>query len=59
MLICRRSVIINKRNWGTFFTKIVNWLTPTIKDKKETYSNSTLKLWTERKYAIELIQVKV
>ena len=58
MLFWRHSVIINKRNWGKFFTKIVNWLTPTNKDKKVTYSNSTLELWTERKYTIELIQVK-
>ena len=31
---------------------------PTINDKKVTFSNSSLKLWTERKYAIELIPVK-
>ena len=29
-----------------------------IKEKKLTYSNSTLKLWKDRKYAIELIPVE-
>ena len=43
---------------GNFFLKIGQWLTPTIKGKKVTYSNSSLKLWKERKYAIELITVK-
>ena len=31
---------------------------PIIKNKKVTHSNSLLKLWTERRYAIELIPVK-
>ena len=34
------------------------WLTPKIKDKKVTYSNSSLKLWKEGKYLIELIPVE-
>ena len=33
-------------------------LSPIIKDKKVTYSNSSLKLLKERKYATELIPVK-
>ena len=33
-------------------------LSPIIKDKKVTYSNSSLKLRKERKYAAELIPVK-
>ena len=33
-------------------------LFPIIKDKKVTYSNSSLKLWKERKYATELVPVK-
>ena len=33
-------------------------LSPIIKDKKVTYSNLSLKLWKERKYATELIPVK-
>ena len=40
------------------FPKIAKWITHTIKDKKVTSSNSSLKLWTDRKYAIELIPVK-
>ena len=43
---------------GNFFPKIGKWLTPIIKDKKLTYSNSSFKLWKERKYAISLIIVK-
>ena len=44
--------------WGKFFPKTGKWLTPIIKDKKLTYSNSSLKLWEEKKYTIELIPVK-
>ena len=40
------------------FSKIGKWLTPTIKDKKVTCSNSSLRLWFERKYVIELMPVK-
>ena len=43
---------------GSFFPKVGKWLTPTIKEKKVTYSNTSLKIWKERKYAIELIPVK-
>ena len=57
MLFRGHSLIIIKWDWGTFFLKIGKWLIPTIKDKKVTYSNSSLK-WTERKYAIDLIPVK-
>ena len=32
--------------------KIGKWLTPTIKDKKVTNSNTSIKLWKERKYWI-------
>ena len=45
----------DKCDWGKFFPKIVKWLTPSIKDKKVTYSDSSLKLWTKRKDEIELI----
>ena len=31
---------------------------PIIKSKKVIYSNSSLKVWLERKYAIDLIPVK-
>ena len=47
-----------KCNWEKFFPKIGKRLTPTIKDKKLTYSNSPLKLWIERKYNIESIPMK-
>ena len=40
------------------FSRNGKWPTPTIKDKKVTYSNSSFKLWTEKIYAIELILVK-
>ena len=40
------------------FPKIGNWLAPTIKDKKATYSNSSLKLWIESKCAFDLMTVK-
>ena len=33
-------------------------LSPIIKDKKVTHSNSSLKLWKERRYATELLPVK-
>ena len=38
--------------------KIGKWLTPTIKDKRVTNSNTSIKLWKERKHTIELIPVK-
>ena len=38
--------------------KIGKWLSPLIKDKWVTYSNSSLESWKERKYATELIPVK-
>ena len=40
------------------FLKIGKWLTPIIKDKQVTYSNSSLKQWKERKYGTEWIPVK-
>ena len=43
----------NKCGWGKFLPKIVKWLTPTNKDKNVTCSDSSLKPWTERKYAIK------
>ena len=43
---------------GKFFQEIEKWLIPTINDKKVNYSNSSLKLWKERKYVIELIPMK-
>ena len=36
--------IIIKWDWGKFYPKIRKWLTPTIKEKSLTYSNSSLKL---------------
>ena len=44
--------------WVMFFPKIGKGLAPTIKDKKVTYSNSSIKLRIMRKYAVELIPVK-
>ena len=38
---------------GNFLPKIVKRLTPTTKDKKLTYSNSSLELWIEAKYDID------
>ena len=39
---------------GENLSKIGEWHTPTNKDKKVTYSNSSLKLWIERKYTVFL-----
>ena len=47
-----------KYDWGEYLAKIAKWLTPIIKHKKVTYSNSSLKLWKGRKYAISLLSVK-
>ena len=44
------SLITIKWDWCKFFHKIEKWLIPTIKDKKVACSNSSLKLWSERKY---------
>ena len=41
-----------------FLPKIVKGLTPTRNDKKLTYSNSSLELWIETKYDIDLIPVE-
>ena len=41
-----------------FLPKIFKGLTPTRKDKKLTYSNSSLELWIETKYGIDLIPVE-
>ena len=43
---------------GKFFPKIGKLLTPTIQDKNVTYFNSSLKVWIERKHAIDFISVK-
>ena len=40
------------------FPKIETCLITTVKDKKVTYSKSSLKLWMGRKYAIKVILVK-
>ena len=58
MLFWGNSLIKFKWEWEKFFSKIGKWLTPTIKDKKVTCSNSSLRLWFERKYVIELMPVK-
>ena len=58
MLFWGHSLIIIKWDCGKFFPKIGKWLTPIIKSKKVIYSNSSLKVWLERKYAIDLIPVK-
>ena len=58
VLFWRHSLIIIKWDWGKFFPKIDKQITPTIKDKKVTYSNSSFKVWIERKYVIHLIPVK-
>ena len=50
--------MIIKCDWKKFFPKIGKWLYPTIKDKKVTYSNVSLKLWKETGNNIELIPVK-
>ena len=57
-VVLRTFLIMIKWGWGKFFPEIGKWRTPTIMDKKATYSNSSLKLWIERKYATDLIQVK-
>ena len=57
-VVLGNSLIIIKWDWGKFFPKIGKRLTLTIECKKVTYSNSSLNLWIERKYAIELIPVK-
>ena len=46
------SLIIIKCDWGKFFSKTWNWITPTINDIGGTYSKSSLKLWIQRKYTI-------
>ena len=51
------SLIKIKWDRGKIFSKIGK-LTTTNKDKKVTYYNSSLKLWLERKYTIELMLVK-
>ena len=58
MLFCGHSLKMIKCNWEKFFPKIAKRLTPTIKDKKLTCSNSPLILWIERKYNIESIPMK-
>ena len=57
MLFLRHSIII-KYDSGKCFLKIGKWSTPKIKSKKVTYSNSSLKLWIDRNYTIELISLK-
>ena len=58
MLFRGHSLIMIKSDWMKFYPKIAKWITHTIKDKKVTSSNSSLNLWTDRKYAIESIPVK-
>ena len=53
MLFWGHSLIIIKWEWGKFFPKVGKWLTRTIKDKKITYSNSSLKVQIERKYTTD------
>ena len=47
LVICGYNMII-EWEWVTFFHEI-KWLTLLLKDKKVTYSNSSLKLWIEEK----------
>ena len=58
MLFWEHSRIIIKLEWGRFFPKIGKWHTLAIKEKKVTCSDSPLKVEIERKYSIDLIQVK-
>ena len=58
-LFLRHSFIIIKCNWEESFPKMGLWLWTFNKGKQVTYSNSSFKLWIERKYAIELIPVKI
>ena len=58
ILFSGNSLLIIKWDWGKFFPKIDNWFIPTIKDKKATYFNPLLKVYAEKKYAIDLIPVK-
>ena len=44
-----------KLNWGKVLPKIGKWLPFTSKDKKLTYSNTSLELQKKRKYAIDLL----
>ena len=53
MLFWGHCTITIKWGWGKFFPDIGKWLTPTIKDKKLTYSISSLKVKTEKKYACD------
>ena len=48
MLFWGHTLVINKSDLGKFLPKIVKWFTPTIKDKKVTYSNSSLKNYEQR-----------
>ena len=51
--------VFSYNNWmrlREFFSKIGKKITPKIRGKKATYSNSSL--WIEKKYAIDLIPVK-
>ena len=58
LLFCRHSFKIIKWDWWNFFPKNRKWLTLQLMTKKESYSNASLKLWIERKYATEFIPVK-
>ena len=48
MLFWGHTLVINKSDLGKFLPKIVKWFTPTIKDKKVTYPNSSLKNYEQR-----------
>ena len=52
------QIIIKCGAWRKFSPKAGKWLTPTIKDKNVACSNSSIKLWKERKYGNELKLVK-
>ena len=47
-----------KWDWGKFLPGMGRWLTNTIKGKQVIHSSTLLKLWIERKYAIDSIPVK-
>ena len=58
MLFRGHSLLKIKRGWAKFFHKIRKWLIATIKDKRITSSNTSLKLWIEKKYALDIIPTK-
>lgn len=52
------SLIIIKCNWGEFFPKLGKWISRIINYRKVAYYDTSLELWTEKKFTIKLIPVK-